>query len=123
MPLFTRIFLDAAFTVLSPGPRLAGTPAKGKEMCEREGFDDRADQSSSLEQEETILEQKEIRSSGTNPKMSFSLPSSFLPKKWRKMAVFRRQNRHFSLFRAGAANHKPLIWLLLCRPTFLAPET
>ena len=43
----------------------------------------------------TILEQKEIRSSGTNPKMSFSLPSSFFPKKWRKMAVFRRAKAPF----------------------------
>ena len=27
------------------------------------------------------------------------------------------------LLGAGASKHKPLIWLLLCRPTFLAPES
>ena len=62
-------------------------------------------------------------SSGTNPKMSFSLRSSFLPKKWRKWRFFEGQKRHFPLFGARASKHKPLIWLLLCRPTFLAPAS
>ena len=40
--------------------------------------------------------------------------------KWR---FFEGQKRHFSVLGAGASKHKPLIWLLLCRPTFLAPES
>ncbi len=32
------------------------------------------------------------------------------------------QKRHFSLAGAKAPKHKPLTWLLLCQPTFLAPE-
>ena len=31
--------------------------------------------------------------------------------------------RHFSVLGAGAARHKPLIRTLLCRPTFLAPQS
>jgi hypothetical protein len=39
---------------------------------------------------------------------------------WR---FFEGQKRHFSVFGAGAPKHKPLIRPLLCRPTFLAPES
>ncbi len=39
--------------------------------------------------------------------------------KWR---FFEAQKSAISLLRAGASKHKPLIWLLLCRPTFLATE-
>jgi hypothetical protein len=35
---------------------------------------------------------------------------------------FEGQKRHFPLFGAGTSQLKPLVWLLLCRPTFLAPE-
>ncbi len=38
------------------------------------------------------------------------------------MALFRGPKSAISLLRAGASKHKPLIWLLLCRPTFLATE-
>ena len=39
------------------------------------------------------------------------------------MPLFEGQKRHFSVLGAGVSKHKPLIWLLLCRPTFLAPES
>ena len=38
---------------------------------------------------------------------------------WR---FFGGQKRHFSVFGAGASQHKPLIWPLLCRPAFLRPR-
>ena len=40
--------------------------------------------------------------------------------KWR---FFGGQKRHFSVLGAGPSQHKPLIWPLLCRPTFLAAQT
>jgi len=39
---------------------------------------------------------------------------------WR---FFEAQKRHFSVLGAGASKDKPLIWPLLCRPTFMAPES
>jgi hypothetical protein len=36
---------------------------------------------------------------------------------------FEAQKAPFVPAGAGASKHKPLIWLLLCRPTFLAPES
>ena len=39
---------------------------------------------------------------------------------WR---FFEGQKRHLSVPGAGVSKHKPLSWLLLCRPTFLAPES
>ncbi len=39
--------------------------------------------------------------------------------KWR---FIEGQDRRFSVLEAGASKHKPLIWPLLCRPTFLAPD-
>ena len=40
--------------------------------------------------------------------------------KWR---FFQAQIRHFSVLGAGISSHKPLIWPLFCRPTFLAPAS
>jgi hypothetical protein len=38
---------------------------------------------------------------------------------WR---FFEGEKRHFPVLGAEASKHKPLMWPLLCRPTFLAPE-
>jgi hypothetical protein len=51
------------------------------------------------------------------------LPSSFFPKNGGKWRFLEGQKRHFSVFGAWASKHSPLISLLLCRPTFLAPES
>ena len=40
--------------------------------------------------------------------------------KWRP---FEGKSPPFSVLGAGASQHKPLIWPLLCRPTFLTPES
>ena len=39
------------------------------------------------------------------------------------MALFRGPKPPFFLLGAGASRHKPLAYLLLCRQTFLAPES
>ena len=43
--------------------------------------------------------------------------------KWRRMALFRRPKAPFARTWSRVSKHKPLSWLLLCRPTFLAPES
>ena len=37
--------------------------------------------------------------------------------------IFRGPKAPFSVLEAGALEHKPLIWPLLCRPTFLAAQS
>jgi hypothetical protein len=46
-----------------------------------------------------------------------------VPKNGGKWRFFEGQKRHFSLFGARTSQYKPLAWLLLCRPTFLALES
>jgi hypothetical protein len=46
-----------------------------------------------------------------------------MPKNGGNWRFFEGQKRHFSVLGAEASEHKPLIWRLLCRPTFLSPES